>query len=470
MRSGTFGKPGPPRRPGRAAGQDRPVPQLAIKLITLASRLEERALQEGREMSHSSPHPHPPLAAFEPAACYAVVYMKRCRLCLEVIRRGRDGREGGAGRAGKEVGGVGAPAVSRYLAGDTESHAAHCMSGVGRASAGSAGSRQQRQSCWWSGAGWHSCSVPLVRQRGAISGSGCHDYGMVGRQATLDSRPGRSRGMTSGIKSQCWSSLTSANTGRRAVLRQGSQRDGQCPRVYLVTRLPPLYPYSVVPTPPSVPWIIPAAGDATSDAGSSASAPAPTAFVPLPALGDRLCAAKLDHSNFGLFGLRPASAAMDLTTAYRYNQNMMEYYTCKMSFKSSHKNPSRHDSYTCHASRREDVYIVAYQRRRPRLPLARRPHCPGAHNSSDAVIVVGYDVKSEHSPYGRRHCVLVIVVVVVVVMVDGCVECWLASGTLAGDCRPARPACPSIRLPACLPACLPLRPAASRHMFNPQPL
>ncbi|MPC08871.1 hypothetical protein E2C01_001466 [Portunus trituberculatus] len=75
MRSGTFGKPGPPRRPGQAAGQDRPVPQLAIKLITLASRLEERALQEGCEMSHSSPHPHPPLAAFEPAACYAVVYM-----------------------------------------------------------------------------------------------------------------------------------------------------------------------------------------------------------------------------------------------------------------------------------------------------------------------------------------------------------------------------------------------------------
>lgn len=51
--------------------------------------------------------------------------------------------------------------------------------------------------------------------------------------------------------------------------------------------------------------------------------------MPLPALGDHLCAAKLDHSNFGLFGLRPASAAMDLTTAYRYNQNMMEYYTCK---------------------------------------------------------------------------------------------------------------------------------------------
>ncbi|MPC08872.1 hypothetical protein E2C01_001467 [Portunus trituberculatus] len=179
----------------------------------------------------------------------------RCRLCLEDIRPGRDGREGGAGRAGK--------------------------------------------------------------QRGAISGSGCHDYGMVGRQATLDSRPGRSRGMTSGIKSQC------ANTGRRAVLRQGSQRDGQCPRVYLVTRLPPLYPCSVLTRTiavgvesPESPWSPPAA-------------PPSAAFVPLPALGDRLCAAKLDHSNFGLFGLRPASAAMDLTTAYRYNQNMMEYYTCK---------------------------------------------------------------------------------------------------------------------------------------------
>lgn len=45
-----------------------------------------------------------------------------------------------------------------------------------------------------------------------------------------------------------------------------------------------------------------------------------------------LGAAKLDHTNFGLFGLRhPSAAAMDLTTAYRYNQNMMEYYTCKCS-------------------------------------------------------------------------------------------------------------------------------------------
>lgn len=28
-------------------------------------------------------------------------------------------------------------------------------------------------------------------------------------------------------------------------------------------------------------------------------------------------------------GAAAAAAAMDLTTAYRYNQNMMEYYTCK---------------------------------------------------------------------------------------------------------------------------------------------
>lgn len=39
-------------------------------------------------------------------------------------------------------------------------------------------------------------------------------------------------------------------------------------------------------------------------------------------------ATKLDPSNIGLFSaLRPA---MDLSTAaYRYNQNMMEYYTCE---------------------------------------------------------------------------------------------------------------------------------------------
>jgi hypothetical protein len=35
----------------------------------------------------------------------------------------------------------------------------------------------------------------------------------------------------------------------------------------------------------------------------------------------------LDPTNFSLFSFRPP--AMDLTTAYRYNQNMMEYYTCK---------------------------------------------------------------------------------------------------------------------------------------------
>lgn len=38
-------------------------------------------------------------------------------------------------------------------------------------------------------------------------------------------------------------------------------------------------------------------------------------------------AATLEPSNFSLFSFRPP--AMDLTTAYRYNQNMMEYYTCK---------------------------------------------------------------------------------------------------------------------------------------------
>ncbi|KAK4307860.1 hypothetical protein Pmani_020415 [Petrolisthes manimaculis] len=48
-------------------------------------------------------------------------------------------------------------------------------------------------------------------------------------------------------------------------------------------------------------------------------------LIPLPALA---AAATLDHSNLGLFGLRPPAAAMDLTAAYRYNHNMMEYYTC----------------------------------------------------------------------------------------------------------------------------------------------
>lgn len=39
---------------------------------------------------------------------------------------------------------------------------------------------------------------------------------------------------------------------------------------------------------------------------------------------------KLDSSTFAasLLSLRTRTA-MDLTTAYRYNQNMMEYYTCK---------------------------------------------------------------------------------------------------------------------------------------------
>ena len=33
--------------------------------------------------------------------------------------------------------------------------------------------------------------------------------------------------------------------------------------------------------------------------------------------------------NLGMFS--PRFSAMDLTAAYRYNQNMMEYYTCKLS-------------------------------------------------------------------------------------------------------------------------------------------
>lgn len=44
-------------------------------------------------------------------------------------------------------------------------------------------------------------------------------------------------------------------------------------------------------------------------------------------LGGLFEAVTLDPSNFSLFSFRPP--AMDLTTAYRYNQNMMEYYTCK---------------------------------------------------------------------------------------------------------------------------------------------
>lgn len=49
-------------------------------------------------------------------------------------------------------------------------------------------------------------------------------------------------------------------------------------------------------------------------------------------LGAAAAATKLDPSNIGLFSaLRPA---MDLSTAaYRYNQNMMEYYTCEYSIR-----------------------------------------------------------------------------------------------------------------------------------------
>jgi len=42
-------------------------------------------------------------------------------------------------------------------------------------------------------------------------------------------------------------------------------------------------------------------------------------------------AATLEPPNLSLFAFRPP--AMDLSTAYRYNQNMMEYYTCECSVK-----------------------------------------------------------------------------------------------------------------------------------------
>ncbi|KAK3868839.1 hypothetical protein Pcinc_025794 [Petrolisthes cinctipes] len=64
--------------------------------------------------------------------------------------------------------------------------------------------------------------------------------------------------------------------------------------------------------------------EVTSDVRNQCGARKGT-LVPLPALA---AAATLDHSNLGLFGLRPPAAAMDLTAAYRYNHNMMEYYTC----------------------------------------------------------------------------------------------------------------------------------------------
>lgn len=49
---------------------------------------------------------------------------------------------------------------------------------------------------------------------------------------------------------------------------------------------------------------------------------------------------KLDTTSLSsLLSLRPSGSAMDLTTAYRYNQNMMEYYTCKVIFWKIRKKP-----------------------------------------------------------------------------------------------------------------------------------
>jgi hypothetical protein len=46
--------------------------------------------------------------------------------------------------------------------------------------------------------------------------------------------------------------------------------------------------------------------------------------------GYKECPSTLDPTGgLGAFALRhPSALPMDLTTAYRYNQNMMEYYTC----------------------------------------------------------------------------------------------------------------------------------------------
>jgi len=53
---------------------------------------------------------------------------------------------------------------------------------------------------------------------------------------------------------------------------------------------------------------------------------------------ERAAALALDSAaNFGLLALRPA---MDLTTAYRYNQNMMEYYTCECLERTTPQNSS----------------------------------------------------------------------------------------------------------------------------------
>ncbi|KAK3870774.1 hypothetical protein Pcinc_024032 [Petrolisthes cinctipes] len=143
------------------------------------------------------------------------------------------------------------------------------MGGLARHFTADPGSGGARRVAAWEmravGAGWHSAAGPPA---GATAAPGCHGDGMVGRRTTLDSGPGQSRGRPE------------------------------------------------------------AAAAGVESPGSSCSPPAAPpsgTLVPLPALA---AAATLDHSNLGLFGLRPPAAAMDLTAAYRYNHNMMEYYTC----------------------------------------------------------------------------------------------------------------------------------------------
>ena len=58
---------------------------------------------------------------------------------------------------------------------------------------------------------------------------------------------------------------------------------------------------------------------------SSRGQSAPTCSCPEPPRR----ASKLESPSLGLFAASLRPTAMDLTTAYRYNQNMMEYYTCK---------------------------------------------------------------------------------------------------------------------------------------------
>lgn len=76
-----------------------------------------------------------------------------------------------------------------------------------------------------------------------------------------------------------------------------------------------------------------------------------------------LGAAKLDHTNFGLFGLRhPSAAAMDLTTAYRYNQNMMEYYTCKCCSGPGRRGEAQREGRRKEGSKREGMQGAVIER------------------------------------------------------------------------------------------------------------